>query len=68
MPSPETEEFRQYSLFVDLIPAAGYQDADWLAPDNIDDYGILAYSNKRAKILVSSSGPIVILPILLEMR
>lgn len=67
-PSPSTEEFRQYSVFVDLVPAAGYEDADWLAPGNIDDYGILAYSNKRAKIEVDSSGPIVVCPCLVELR
>lgn len=68
MPSPITGAFRQYSLFLDLVPSAGYESAEWLAPENIDDYGILAYSNRRAKIDVDSSGPIVILPILIEVR
>lgn len=68
MPAPSTEEFRQYSLYLDLVPAAGYESADWLAPGNIDDYGILAYSNKRGKIDVTSGGPVVTLPILLELR
>lgn len=67
-PSPSTEEFRQYSVFLDLVPAAGYESADWLDPDNIDDYGILAYSNKRAKIDVTSSGPIVVVPCIVELR
>ena len=68
MPSPSTDDFRQYSVFMDLTPAAGYESADWLAPGNVDDYGILAYSNKRAAIAVNSSGPIVVLPALIELR
>ena len=68
MPSPGTESFRQYSIFLDLVPAAGYEDADWLAPGNIDDYGILAYSNKREAITVTSQGPLVVLPFLVELR
>ena len=68
MPSPSSGSFRQYSIFADLVPAAGYEQADWIAPANIDDYGILAYSNKRAPISVNSSGPIVVLPALIELR
>ena len=67
-PSPDTGSFRQYSVHCSLTPAAGYEDADWLAPANIDDYGILLYSNKREAIAVNSSGPIVVLPMLLEVR
>ena len=67
-PSPSSGTFRQYSVFASLTPAAGYEDADWLAPANVDDYGILLYSNKREAIAVSSSGPIVCLPCLLEIR
>ena len=67
-PSPDTGSFRQYSVHCSLTPAAGYEDADWLAPANIDDYGILLYSNKREAIDVNSSGPIVVLPMLLEVR
>ena len=67
-PSPATSQFRQYSIFGDLVPAAGYESNEWLSPANIDDYGILLYSNKRAKIDVDSSGPIVVLPCLLELR
>lgn len=67
-PSPATGYFRQYSLYCDLVPAAGYESADSLVPANIDDYGILLYSNKREKIAVSSEGPVVILPVLVELR
>lgn len=68
MNPPSTGSFRQYSVFLDLVPAAGYEDADWLVPANIDDYGILAYSNRRVKIDVDATGPIVVLPCLLELR
>ena len=68
MPVPSTGYFRQYSVYVDLTPAAGYEAADWLAPGNIDDYGMLAYSNKRAPIAINSGGPEVLLPVLLELR
>lgn len=68
MPSPSSGDFRQYSVYLDLTPAAGYESADWLAPANVDDYGILAYSNKREAIDVNSSGPIVVVPCLLELR
>ena len=67
-PSPATGSFRQYGVYLDLVPAAGYESADWLSPMNIDDYGILAYSNKRAKIDVDETGPIVICPVLIELR
>ena len=67
-PSPGSGSFRQYSVYLDLVPAAGYESADWLAPANIDDYGILAYSNKREAIDVNSSGPIVVVPMLMEIR
>ena len=68
MPSPSTGSFRTYGLYADLVPSAGYESADWLAPANIDDYGILLYSNRREAIAVNSSGPIVICPILIECR
>lgn len=48
--------------------AAGVRSADWLAPANIDDYGILLYSNKRAAIAVDSSRSVVCLPVLVELR
>ena len=68
MPSPSSGTFRSYSVHCSLTPAAGYEDADWLAPANIDDYGILLYSNKREAIAVNSSGPIVVVPCLIELR
>jgi hypothetical protein len=68
MPSPSSGDFRQYSVYLDLTPAAGYESADWLEPANVDDYGILAYSNKREAIAVNSGGPIVIVPVLIELR
>ena len=68
MPSPSTGDFRQYSVYTSLVPSAGYESADWLAPANIDDYGILLYSNRREAIAVNSSGPIVCIPVLVELR
>lgn len=68
MPVPSTGYFRQYSIYTSLVPSAGYESADWLAPDNIDDYGILLYSNKRAPIAINSGGPEVWLPVLWELR
>ena len=68
MPSPDTGTYRQYSVFVNLVPSAGYEEAEWLEPANIDDYGTLIYSNKRASLAVSETGPIVVLPALLELR
>jgi hypothetical protein len=62
---PAFTSFRVYYLTSGLVPSAGYEDADWLVPDNIDDYGLNEYENAGTKIL---DGVAIVLSVVLEFR
>jgi hypothetical protein len=62
---PSVEYFRTYYATSGLIPSAGYENATWLIPDNIDDYGLVEYENAGTKL----SGTVAVsLPIVLHFR
>ena len=62
---PAFVSFRTYYLTSALVPSAGYENATWLVPDNIDDYGLLEYENAGTKVL---GGIAIVLPVVLEFR
>lgn len=62
-------DFRVYYVVSDLIPSAGYESATWLAPENIDSYGMLEYENSGGVILMDPmSGPGCYLPVIIEFK
>jgi hypothetical protein len=62
---PSFTSFRVYYATSALVPSAGYENASWLAPANIDDYGLVEYENSGLAIL---GGTAISLPIVIEFR
>jgi hypothetical protein len=62
---PSFTSFRVYYVTSGLTPAAGYESADWLAPANVDDYGLVEYENSGLSIL---GGTAISLPVIIEFR
>ena len=62
---PAFSSFRVYYLTSALVPAAGYENASWLVPDNIESFGVVEYENAGPAIL---GGTAIVLPIVLEFR
>ena len=62
---PAFTSFRSYYLVSGLVPAAGYENAVWLVPDHISDYGMVEYENSGPAIL---GGTAIVLPIVIEFR
>jgi hypothetical protein len=60
---PSEEYFRTYYATSGLIPSRGYEHATWLAPDNIDDYGMVEYESSGTKLSGTVS---IVLPIVLH--
>lgn len=46
-------EFRQCGMVVNLVPADGYDDSDWLSPENVVDTGILCFTENDDKTTMS---------------
>lgn len=53
------DQFRQIGVYTKLVPAAGYEGANWLAPENVQDRGRLAYHDNGEFVNMSPSGPVV---------
>jgi len=62
---PNFTSFRVYYLVSGLVPSAGYENATWLVPEHISDYGMMEYENAGPAIL---GGTAIVLPIVLEFR
>jgi hypothetical protein len=62
---PAFTSFRVYYVTSALVPSAGYESADWLAPGNVDDYGFVEYENAGTAIL---GGTAISLPVVIEFR
>lgn len=48
-------EFRQTGVFVNLVPATGYETAQWLAPAHVADRGILEYLDNDIKTTMATN-------------
>lgn len=62
---PDFTSFRVYYATSGLVPSAGYENSDWLVPDNIDEYGFVEYENAGTAIL---GGTAISLPVVIEFR
>lgn len=59
-------DFRIYGACSGLEPAAGYENADWLEPGNIDDFGLLIQLSHGKVYSHTESGGVVQIPMLIE--
>lgn len=62
------DDFRQVGLFSGLVPSAGHEADDWLAPANVDDPGLLEYVDNGTVQLMDGTGPIVTTHGVIEFR
>ncbi len=60
-------EFRQTGIFCNLVPVAGYEQAQWLAPANVADRGVLEYLDNDVKTTMAQNRQEVI-EIVIEFR
>lgn len=51
--------FRQTAIYSELVPAAGYEGANWLAPEHVQERGLLEYHDNAEFVNMSPSGPVV---------
>ncbi|MEW6352109.1 MAG: hypothetical protein AB1646_23910 [Thermodesulfobacteriota bacterium] len=51
--------FRQVGIFSSLVPAAGYENADVLAPAHVQDRGLLEYIDHCTVVNMGPEGPVV---------
>lgn len=59
-------EFRIYGAYSGLTPAAGYENAEWLAPGNVEDWGLLVNLSHGKVYQPTESGRAVQIPMLIE--
>ena len=62
---PEAD-FRIYGTYSGLIPAAGYENAEWLSPINVDSYGLLINLSHGKVYQQTELGRAVQIPMLIE--
>lgn len=62
---PACETFRVYYVVSGLVPAAGYENASFLEPINVADYGLVEYENAGTKLTGTTA---VSIPVVLEFR
>lgn len=67
-PTPTGDNFRAYYLAIDVEPAAGYENASYLEPAQVEDYGKVFYANHGTAIPIGVGEFSVDLPVLIEMR
>lgn len=60
--------FRQVGVFSGLIPAAGYEAATYLSPDNVDDRGLLEYIENGEYVNMTPAGPKTTCHAIIEFR
>jgi hypothetical protein len=58
--------FRQIGIYSGLVPAAGYENAEWLATTNVDQYGLLEYLDNGTKTDQTEFGPVIAIAVALE--
>ncbi len=58
--------FRQIGIYSGLVPDAGYENAEWLAATNVDEYGLLEYLDNGTKTEQTESGPVIAIAVALE--
>lgn len=59
--------YRQNAIFTELVPAAGYENNQWLAPINVSDVGVMEYlSNHLERSL--GVGELRVIETILEFR
>lgn len=61
-------DFRQVGLYPHLVPAAGHESDEWLAPADVDDPGMLRYLDNDKVQQMDSQGPVVFTPVILEFK
>lgn len=60
--------FRQVGVYTNLVPAAGYENNQWLVPTNITSFGQLEYVDNGGPVNQDNTGPVVVVAVALEFK